>query len=386
MLDLASRNATLADAVAMLNLQQEAKRDAVVPAEAIRSVGGTLLVRGMGPNGPDGEPAMLQPTAIMDGQIAEKLGIPTAYLRRLRTERPDLLDANVNGWLQGIPNDDQPLDPVVAPDSRSFLIRSFTDPDGGLGVGRALLSPSYSAIDNLDMTTAVFAGIREAGFGPEDLEIRGCDVTEQRMVVKIAAPQIAAMAPALLAGYRSPFSGAEGADNPTVFAGLVFTNSETGGGAYSVIPRLEVQVCTNGMVIKKDAMREVHLGSRLEEGVVRWSRETGQRSLDLIAAKTRDAVVTYLDADYVQAQIRLLEAKAGQPVTDAVKAVELVSSALRFSEEVRAGVLDHFIKGGQTTRGGLFQAVTSYAQVVDDPDVAWDLELSALSVLDLAAA
>lgn len=53
----------------------------------------------------------------------------------------------------------------------------------------------------------------------------------------------------LLAGYTSPFSGAKGADNPVVFAGMVVSNSETGHGSFSITPRIVAQVCDNGMTI-----------------------------------------------------------------------------------------------------------------------------------------
>ena len=56
---------------------------------------------------------------------------------------------------------------------------------------------------------------------------------------------------ALLAGYRSPFTGASGADNPVVFAGFVITNGETECGAFSPTPQLVVQVCRNGMTITR---------------------------------------------------------------------------------------------------------------------------------------
>ena len=379
-IELTQRNATLQDMVATLTLQQEAKHDAVVPAAAIKSVGGTLVVDGMGPDGPVGEAGMFQPTRIMDGDLADKLGIPVAYLRRLREQRIDLFDANVNGWMRGSVSPTAVTD--IEPDGRNFLLRTFLDPDGGVGIGRALLSDSYRALDNLDMVTAVFAGIREAGV---DVEVQSCDVTETRMAVKITAPEVQALAPQLLKGYRSPFTGNEGSDNPVMFAGLVFANSETGGGAYTVVPRIVAQVCTNGMCIKRDAMREVHLGSKQEEGVVKWSTATHERTLELVASKTRDAVTTFLDVDYMTMVIDRLEEKASVKITDPAKAVELVGTTLRYTEEQRAGILDHFIKGGQVTAGGIMQAVTSFAQVVEDADVAWDLEMSALTALDLAA-
>ena len=56
------------------------------------------------------------------------------------------------------------------------------------------------------------------------------------MYVRVVCEQVRALAPALLAGYRSPFTGAAGADNPVVFAGFVITNSETGCGAFTPDP------------------------------------------------------------------------------------------------------------------------------------------------------
>jgi len=117
--------------------------------------------------------------------------------------------------------------------------------------------------------------------------------------------------PRRLAGYRSPFTGASGADNPVVFAGFVITNSETGCGAFSLTPRLVVQVCRNGMTITRDAMRVVHLGERLDQGVVTWSDNTRDKTLALITAKTTDAVGTFLGSRYVQPACYRLEGDWG---------------------------------------------------------------------------
>lgn len=71
-----------------------------------------------------------------------------------------------------------------------------------------------------------------------------------------------------------------------VFAGFVASNSETGHGSFSLTPQLTVQVCDNGMTITRDAAREVHLGGRLADGVVRWSADTQDAVLDLVGRPT----------------------------------------------------------------------------------------------------
>jgi hypothetical protein len=67
------------------------------------------------------------PTEVCDQGLADKLGIPGAYLCRTRLERPGLYDSNVSGWLDG--------------DPRKFLVRCLQPAMGtGPGAARAFLS------------------------------------------------------------------------------------------------------------------------------------------------------------------------------------------------------------------------------------------------------
>ncbi|MGH3155607.1 MAG: DUF932 domain-containing protein [Streptosporangiaceae bacterium] len=367
-----TRNATLADLAGLLRDQQARKVDIVAPAAAVRAAGGRLVIDDSAPVlGADGvtvTAGSYLPTEVCDQGIAEKLGIPAAYLRRLREQRPGLYDANVNGWLAG--------------DGRRFLIRCLRGEDGG-GAARAFLSDGYKIIDNLDVLLAALDGVRQSGM---PAVVDGCDLTERRMYVRVVCEEVGVLAPALLAGYRSPFTGAAGADNPVVFAGFVITNSETGCGAFTLLPRLVVQVCRNGMTITRDAMRAVHLGERLDEGVVTWSGNTRDKTLALITAKTTDAVGAFLDPSYVQAALRQVERDAGHELADPQEAVQAVSQRLRFTESQQAGILAHFIRGGDVTAGGILHAVTSVARTLADADAAHEMESQGLRALEIAAA
>jgi hypothetical protein len=333
------------------------------------------------------EPGIFRPTAVFDEGVAEKLGIPLAYVRRMRTERPDLYDANVNGWIHGhtVKRLSEPFDDVVAePDARSFLVRTFRGDDGGEGIARALLSDSYGGVaDNFDALTAALDGIRKSGV---EVSIDSCNLTERRMYVTISAPSVAALAPDLLRGYRSPYSGLSGDELPKVFAGFVVSNSETGNGAFSITPRLVVQVCSNGMQMTKDALRAIHLGSKLDTGVIRWSADTQQKNLELITSKARDAVATFLDVDYVRRCIEQMSEKASKPLADPEATIKIVAKRLTFTEAETKGVLDHFIRGGQVTAGGVLQAVTSYCQQIENADDAFDMEAKALTAMEYAFA
>jgi hypothetical protein len=401
---LTTRNATLADMVAILRHQRARRLDVVAPATAIHAHEGNLLisdtVQQVTDDGVTSAAGIYRPTQVADEGLAAKLGINLAYLRRLREQRPDLWDANVNGWLHG----DDPAG--IGPDRRKFLLRLFQADGDNMGVARAVLSDSYKVIDNLDALMATLDGIRQAG---TEIAFDGLDLTERRLYARVVAPQIRAYAAGLLAGYRSPFGGEiyipgrnwtpeqarqaagregrgyEPGAEPVLFAGFVISNSEVGEGAWSITPRIVAEICGNGLQIVADVARAVHLGSRQEEGVVHYSADTQDKELALITARARDAVATFLSPDYLYAKVTEIERKAGAPISHPEETVQQVAKAARFSDELADAILAHFIRGGQLTVGGVMQAVTSVAQTLDDADTASDLEAQALRVMDLAA-
>lgn len=400
-----ARNASLEDLVPMLQRLHELKLDAVVPEQSIRAEKGLLRVEGLKVFGD----AIVRPTAIMDGQIAGHLNIPVKYLRQMRAERVDLYDANVNGWLHGYSD----IDTIVPGRQGSVLLRTFLDPNegGGEGVGRALLSDRYGAIEHIDVLMAALEGIAESGV---ECQVVRANLTETRMSVRFAAPGIAALAPVLLGGYRPNAEGIEqfhapaspviaqlreryGIDHlgyapgtePIVFAGFDLDNSETGGGAFNLGAVFTVEACKNGLKLDAvQSLRRIHLGSKLEAGIVKWSHETRQKQAELVRSQTKDAVQAFLSEDFLVESLQGIEAKAGAPIaaTDVTKTLEHVAKELAYTQEQQAGILAHFISGGQLTTGGVLNAVTSYAQTVESADEAYDLESGAMKALEVAFA
>lgn len=370
-----ARNAELSDLVGMLQRQADVRYDVVTNAAGIRFENGQLVVvngaHTITDDGVTPTDAVLAPTDVFDEGIAEKLGIPRPYVRRLRDEAaPDLLDHNVNEWLDR--------------DSRQFLVRGFrTDDPNETGIARAFLSDRYQAIDNLDVLLAALDGIRQAGV---EVEISGADLSERMMRVNVVCPAIEVYAESLLQNYRSPFTGQSGREIPVVWAGFQLRNSETGGGAYSLVPRIVFRVCTNGMTMTKDAVRQVHLGGRLDEGIVRWSGDTLRKNLELVVSQTRDSVTTFLDREYVESVIARVEENAAAPVTDAVPTIERVGKRLGFTKSEQDSILSHFISGADPTAHGVLQAVTATAQTVENPDRVAVLEDSAFDAMALVAA
>jgi len=372
---LEARNASLNDAVALLTEQAAHKVDVVTPLAAIRADFGRVTLTGIEPvieeDGVTDPNGLYLPTVIGDESIAARLGIPVPYMRRLR-EEPNigLWDQNVNHWLN--------MDP-----GKKVLLRMFATSHGETGILRSMSSDRFKAIDNLDTVLAILNGLKDADI---EFTVSGFNISERRLSFNVEAPAIRVAATTLLKGYRSPFNGNSAEDCPWVYAGFTFGNSETGNGSLSAAPRAKVEVCNNGMTRNVDLFRAVHLGGRLDEGVIEWGADTQSASIALIAKQVRDTVLTYCSADYLREWINELEEKSSTPVLDPAKAIKVISRRAGFSEHEAQGILSHFISGGQATAGGFMQATTSFAQLVESPDRAVELEARAMQVLDLAAA
>lgn len=373
MIQTSLRNAGLAEIAETLKAQADARFDVVAHSSSLRMSGGDLLVAGadaeITETGVTPIETHLVPTPIFDEGVASRLDIPIRYIRKMRDGgQAELLDANVNTWL--------------AASDRQWFVRGFKADAEDAGVARAFLSDRFNCYDNYDVLLAALKGIRDAGVA---VNVVGADLTERRMTVRVEAPEVQALAPALLKNYRSPFTGETGADNPVVFGGFIISNSETGGGAFTITPRLVVLVCRNGMTITKDALRKVHLGSKMDEGLIRWSDDTNRKNVELVTAQARDAVNTFCNTAYVEAKIAEIEDAAGVKVAEPTKVIEKVSKALSFTKDESEGILGHFIQGGDLSAGGVMAAVTSFAQTVQDPDRANEIEEAGLPALAAAA-
>jgi hypothetical protein len=414
---LTARNATTADLVEVLNDQKSRKLDLVVPARNVWSKDGQVIVKGaeahIDEDGVTPVNGTYRPTEVFDEGLATKLGIPQQYVRTMRAARPDILDANVNGWLHGRslrlaqpdPETGLSVRELYAPDERAFLLRLFRGDEGETGVARALLSDRYGlSMDNLDVLTAVMKGFEESGHRPL---VRVSDLSERRMRVRFEFPDRNTLAPGLLNGYRSPFDGERGIsragmfdqlrqqygahhifsekDAPVAFLGIDFGNSETGGGAFWLNPLIEMVRCTNGWVERKEGIRKVHLGAKLAEGQVKPSLTTIRRAGELVASQTTDAVNSWLADGYLEGLVANRTQQAEVVLTSATETVPAVCQSLGFTPDEQKGILDLFILSGQPTAGGLANAVSAYAQTVNDVDRAYEIELKTVDALEAAA-
>lgn len=376
-----ARNVDLQSIFTQLNHQREVRRDLIVPAGAMRSEMGLLhLNDGSAP----GNGSAVAPGDLMVGGMAERLKVPVAFLREIH-QRSARLDSEYTAAYDAVLN--ARLADAEA-DNRSFMVRTFvTDDERVPDFGRAILSDRYKAMDNLDVLVSALSGVREAGV---PIEITGCDLTERRMQVRVKAPSVRYIATEFLKGYRNPYPSSHTGYGPgeedVIFAGFVISNSETGGGAFSIVPRFEIQICKNGMRVTSDRLQRVHLGARQAEGEISWSDDTQRAITELVGKQVRDAVTTFLTPEYIEQAIQALEAKgAGTELPEPAEVIEEVSQRQQWTQAEAAEILSCFIKGGVTTAGGVMQAMTAAAQHVPDPDRAAELEDLAVPAMEMAA-
>ncbi len=107
--------------------------------------------------------------------------------------------------------------------------------------------------------------------------------------------------------------------------------------------------------------------------------------LPLRSPRSARDLVLPRDPGYLHRTVQAIAARAGHPLADPQEAVQIISHRLRFTDAQQAGIMAHFIPGGDTTAGGILHDVTSAAQTQSDADTAHDMEAAGLSALEIAA-
>lgn len=320
-----------------LERQLSTKVDMIVPTPLMHHVTDTGGVTALLIEAPDGSKRFTA-TESCRRQLADRLKIPFAYFERMRTDQPELLDRNVNTWLH------------KEPEQR--LIRTLD------GRARAFLSDRYRRLDNYDLLEHVLPILRELpGARFESMEL-----TETRMYVKVVTPRI-------------EFEIQPG---DVVQAGVVISNSEIGHGSLSVQPLVYRLVCRNGLIAPDRAMRKAHVG-RLQEAsteeITIFQDDTLAAEDKAFYLKVRDVVQAAVSqASFEQTAVKMRATLGIKLTGDPVKAVEVLATRYLLNEQERSGVLRSLIAESDLSGYGLVNAITGYAQEVDNYDRATELE------------
>lgn len=386
------RKAELPALIDVLRRRHAQTLDVVVPTNNIRSLGGNLVIGGLDEVEVPAQPARLtpsgvteareaftfdpaglyRPTHIVDQDLASLFEIPVRYVRKLRDQHVDLLDTNVNEW-------------AARADGKSLLRLLWGSSDNGEvnGIVRAIRSDRFAInMDHLDTVMGIYSAIKAKGI---EGTITQVDLSDEKLYLSIEIPEIAVHGRSLIANYRSPFTGQLGSELPLVHAGLKFTNSEIGRGAFEITPFAVFEVCANGATINAHKLRKVHLGKVLEEGQIKWSQETLNAANELVRSQVGDAIDSFLSTDFLENVIDEWEKEAGVEVVKPADTIKVIAKELQYSEEEQDAILDMFIKGGDMSAFGMGHAVTAAVQEFDDPDRAHEVGESHLEAVQIAA-
>ena len=283
-------------------------------------------------------------------QIGQHLGIPATYYARLRAEQPGLLDENVNTLL------------AASAERERRMVRTID------GTARAFLSDRYRRLDNFDLLEAVLPTLMEM----PGLEIASCDVTEQKLYLKVTTTRIQA----------------EVKPGDVVQAGLVVANSEVGLGAVSIQPYSVRLVCLNGAVHTDFGTRRNHVGRLVtdtgEDAYRLFAEETLIADDRAFFLKVRDVVRGAMSETVFRRIVGQMREAAGAKLDDdPVQAVEVLSKKHALNGEEQKGILRHLIEGGDLSLWGMANAFTRLSQDVESYDRATELEAVGGNIITL---
>ncbi len=340
---------TLQELAMELDRQQAVKKDMIVDMGALSmdpgDTGLALQVTG------GSMAAQYGINDIAHRQIGQTLKIPALYYDRMRTEYPELLAQNVNGWFSR------------TPDTKRML-RTMD------GTARALLSDRYRRIDNFEVASAVLPIIS----GMDGASVESCELTESRMYLKVVNPRVTA----------------EVKKGDIVQAGIIISNSEVGMGSVNVSPLVYRLVCSNGMIAQDGAVRKYHVG-RANEGGEDFSiyrNETIEADDKAFLMKLEDSVKAAVNqARFAAIVDKMREATEATMEAKVVpQVVELASKEYGITEAEGKGILGHLIAGGDLSLYGLANAVTRQAQDVESYDRSTELEATGYKIITMAPA
>ena len=280
-------------------------------------------------------------------QIAARLDIPAKYYQRMRSQAPELLAANVNGWFQ------------QKPERR--MVRTL---DGQV---RAFLSDRYRRLDNYDLAAAVLPVLKDMG---EGLKIVSTELTESKMYIKVINERLEL----------------EVKQGDVVQAGMVISNSEVGMGSLKVEPLIYRLICTNGMIAQDHSQKRYHVGRNAEEGEAYelFRDETIKADDRAFFLKVQDTVRAAVDIiKFTTIVERMREATEQKIEGNPVKSVELLTKSFGYNGEESSGILQHLIQGGDLSAYGMLNAITRTSQDLDDYERATALERDGSRVLSL---
>jgi len=342
--------------LATLEHQESMKYDVVANSQQHLSfVNGQLIIA------TEAGPITFIPTNHFHSQVQEKLGISAGYYNKMLQQAAGLLDTNANHWLKA--------------EGKNFLVRTFKDAaDQYKNQARAFLSDRYGIIDNYQVLIEALESIKKTGI---EIDIVNAELSDTRMYLKVVCPGVEVKATELLKNYSVARKVGDG-----VISGFTLQNSEIGAGSFKISPRAVVLACTNGLISTSDALKNVHLGAKMDELGFNKNGDVMKANLQLIREQIKHAVKVFLSKEYLNKLIGVYTT-LGNPKIEAPidKTIEVIGKTYNITEERRANILKYFVEGADTRRIGLASAMTREVQDLKDADLKHETEIASFEML-----
>jgi hypothetical protein len=282
-----------------------------------------------------------QVTPVFGQDVASHLRIPTSYYDDMRQNYPALLDANVNSWLNVMPEDEY------------RLMRLYDANESEHGVARAIRSTSYLTLDDSDL-------IKNLPVMEKGLHVESCELTDRRSFLKLTSTR--------LKGDVKIGDVVEG--------GLLISNSEVGAGNIIVAPFIKRLVCLNGLAVAQNgdlAIKRIHRGSALVTHGLPYrrieveplERRDAKREIWRQVGVAVNQVLTGATFEGLMERLKAADKVSVSAKTDTTKLFERIGKRFGLSEAEQAAAVANFETdgggGGGTSWWNVVNAITATA-------------------------
>jgi hypothetical protein len=227
------------------------------------------------------------------------------------------------------------------------------------------VSPSFSRLyDNDTILKALLPSITG-----EEFEVKTCNLNDQMMHLSVMTPKLRG----------------EVKVGDVVQGGIRARNSGVGASRMFFARLAERLWCLNGCTNSEivDSYTRIHRGGRQPLGIL-MADDTLAAHQTAIALEIRDTIHQLLSPEIFEQEIQLMRDTTERRIEgDVVKAIEELGKIVSYTKDEGSQILKHLIEGGDLTQWGMLNAVTRYAQDVDDYDRSMQMEAIGGKVLTL---
>ena len=233
------------------------------------------------------------------GQLGDKLGIPTTYLKSLAI--------GTNQWERDLAA--QMLNEhTIHHEPKRFLIRTLDNQVKGV------LSDKYRRLNTAEIYAEFFNACVDQG-----AQLMDCCYDETRTYIEFILPEVVPV--------QTQYNGV----TYMVF-GLRISNSDYGDGALRVQSYSMQVVCLNGMT-RDNLIRQVHLGKKLPDNLI-LSNETYKLDTETQASLVRDIVNSAFDTEFLLHEVSNIQ-RAGSKIINIDTEIKKLPKMGMRKEEVK---------------------------------------------------